>query len=190
MGDVEMLVKPARNAALRAASIGSALLILAATGAAAEIRLDCPAPDPAAKIQLRFDADVLSITDGRGTSALQASLQTIQPGMFGIKGAGPMEAIMPDPAAFDDCVVGRLKQQDASATDPSALAYVANLCRLKLMPSGRVQRVEAAFTATALDPGKATLFIQRSFTVPSKVTGKPMQLDEFPLRSCDIVKGP
>jgi hypothetical protein len=110
--------------------------------------------------------------------------------MFGIKGSGPMEAVMPDPAAFDDCLVARLKQQDASAADASALAYVVNLCRLKLLSSGSVQKIEAEFTATALDPGKATVSIQRWYAVPSKVTGKPMQLAEFPVRNCDVVKGP
>lgn len=185
-----MLVRIAANATSMRTRICATLLTLAASGAEAEIRMDCPATDHAAKMELRFDADVLSVTDARGTSALRGSLQPIAPGMFGLKGTGSMQAMMPDPAAFDDCVVARLKQQDASAADASALTYVANLCRLKLMPSGRVQAIEAEFTATALDPAKATLFIQRSYTMPSKVTGKPMQLDEFPTRNCDVVKGP
>jgi hypothetical protein len=133
---------------------------------------------------------VLSVTDARGTAALPASMQQMQPGLFGIKGSGTMDAVMPDPGAFDDCLIARLKQQDANPADPSALAYVANLCRLKLMPSGRVQKVEAEFTATALDPGKATLSVQRSYAVPSKVTGKPMQIAELPARNCNVVKGP
>ena len=169
---------------------GAVLLTLAtATGAAAEILLECPATDHGPKLGLRFDADMLSVTDGRGTANLQAFLQNIRPGMFGIRGSGPMDAVMPDPAALDDCLAARLKQQDASAADASALAYVANLCRLKLMPSGSVQKVEAELTATALDPGTAMVFIQRRYMVPSKLTGKPMQLDEFPPRNCVVVKG-
>lgn len=168
-----------------------ALLTMAATKAeAAEILMECPATDHGAKVTLRFDADVLSVTDARGTAALPAFFQDIRPGMFGIKGSGPMEAPMPDPAALDDCLVARLKQQDASAADASALAYVANLCRMKLLPSASVQKIEAEITATALDPEKAMVFIQRRYTVPSKVTAKPIQLDEFPPRNCNIVKGP
>ena len=186
-----MLVKTTGGGARLRVWICTAILTLTATAAkAAEILMECPATDHAPKVALRFDADVLSVTDARGTAALRGSLQNIRPGMFGIKGLGPMDAVMPDPAAFDDCLVARLKQQDASAADASALTYVANLCRVKLLPAGRVQKVEAEFTATALDPGKATLFIQRRYTVPSKVTGKPMQLDEFPPRNCDVVKGP
>jgi hypothetical protein len=186
-----MLVKTADKAVRYRAWFCAVLLTLGATkGEAAEILMECPATDRAPKVALRFNADILSVTDAQGTSALRGSLQPIQPGVFGIKGSGPMEAVMPDPGAFDDCLVARLKQQDASATNESAVTYVANLCRLKLLPSGSVQKVEAVFTATALDPGKATVFIQRSYTVPSKVTGKPMQLDEFPPRNCDVIKGP
>ena len=72
----------------------------------------------------------------------------------------------------------------------SALAYVANLCRMKLLPSASVQKIEVEITATTLDPEKAMVFIQRRYTVPSKVTAKPIQLDEFPPRNCNIVKGP
>lgn len=186
-----MLVKTAGGAA--PFRIWICAVFLAVTGAdiaAAEVVLECPATDHGAQVALRFDADVLSVTDARGTAAVPGSIQHIRPGMFGIKGAGPMEAVMPDPAAFDDCIVARLKQQDASPSDPSALAYVTNLCRLKLLPSGRVQKVDVEFTATALDAGKATLSIQRSYAVPSKVTGKPMQLAEFPVRNCNVIKGP
>jgi hypothetical protein len=186
-----MLVKTAGGAAPLRVWICAAFLAVAGAGtAAAEVVLECPATDHGPQVALRFDADVLSVTDARGTAALRGSIQHIQPGMFGIKGSGAMEAVMPDPAAFDDCIVARLKQQDASPSDPSALAYVTNLCRLKLLPTGRVQMVEVEFTATALDPGKATLAIQRSYAVPSKVTGKPMQLAEFPLRNCTVIKGP
>jgi hypothetical protein len=186
-----MLVKTTGGGARLRIWICTAILMLSSAAAsAAEILMECPATDHAPKIALRFDADVLSVTDARGTAALTGSLQNIRPGMFGIKGSGPMDAMMPDPGALDDCLIARLKQQDASATDASALTYVANLCRGKLLPAGRVQKVEAEFTATALDPAKATLFIQRRYMVASKVTGKPMQLDEFPPRNCDIVKGP
>ena len=184
-----MLVKATGGARLRV-WICASILTLSATAAKTEILMECPATDHAPKIALRFDADMLSVTDARGTAALTGSLQNIRPGMFGIKGSGPMDAVMPDPAAFDDCLVARLKQQNASAADASALTYMANLCRVKLLPAGSVQKIEAEFTATALDPKKATLFIQRRYMVPSKVTGKPMQLDEFPPRNCDVVKGP
>lgn len=186
-----MLVRNASGPAKFPSWICAALLTLtAAKGAVAETLVECPATDRGQRISLRFDADVLSVTDMRGTAALRGSIQHTQPGMFGIKGSGTMEAVMPDPAAFDDCLTARLKQQDASPTNPSALSYVANLCRMKLLPSGSVQKVEAEITATALDPAKATVFIQRRYMVPSKITGKPMQLDEFPPRNCDVVKGP
>jgi hypothetical protein len=184
------LVRTAGAACMGTALRGVLLAAAAATGAAADVHIECPATGHAPPVALRFDANVLSVTDARGTAALPGSMQELQPGSFGIRGAGAMDALMPNPAALDECLAARLKQQGASANDVSALGYVANLCRLKLTPSGSVQEVEAEFTATALDAGKATVFIQRRYKQPSKVTGAPLQLDEVPPRDCAITKGP
>jgi hypothetical protein len=167
-----------------------ALMTTAPAGASAKVAIDCPADGPTPMMSLRYDADSLSVTHASGTVALPASIQRDPSGMFSIRASGPMEASMPEPAALDQCLAAKLKEQEATAADTGTLDYVAYLCRLKLSPSGTVQKTKTVFTITALDPDKAMLFIQRRYTVPSAVTGKPIQLDEFPLRNCNVLTRP
>jgi hypothetical protein len=179
-----------RRSRLRAWSSAAVLIAATSTAWAGEIAIDCPEGGGQPKLSLRFDANALSVTDPSGAAKLPGSLELGPSGMFTVSGSGPMQAVMPDPAKFDECLAANLKQQNAAATDTDAVAYGANSCRLTLTPSGTMQNVQANFTVTALEPGKAMVFIQREFTVPSKVTGKPVQLDEFMPSNCDVLKGP
>jgi hypothetical protein len=125
-----------------------------------------------------------------GYPRLPASLSQASAGMFAIQGWGAMETPMPDLADMDRCLGDGLKNKGMQATDRDAVAFVGNLCRLKLMPGAAVQKVAARYEITALDPKAATVFISRSYTVASSVTGEPLQLDEWPIRQCAVISGP
>jgi hypothetical protein len=158
---------------------------------AAEITLECPTEHPGQpKLSLRYGAEALSVTDADGTTALPGTVKDLPSGMFGISAHGPMTALMPEPAALDKCLVDKLKQLGMRADDADALTYVANACRLKLSSSATMQKIEADFVITALEPGEAMLYIERQYAAPSAVTGKPVTLAEFPTRNCKVLTGP
>ena len=83
-----------------------------------------------------------------------------------------------------------LRNTGAAAADAHMLAHLSNACRVKLIPSGTVQKVQAQLTLTSIDKGKAVLFVQQQYLMASAVTGKPLQLDEFPVRNCVVLTVP
>ncbi|WP_143744685.1 hypothetical protein [Mesorhizobium prunaredense] len=172
------------------AAAGIAGLFLSGALSAAEIAIDCPADAGLPELVFGFAADTLSIKDASGTATLQASFHELSAGMFAIQAWGPTETPMPNLADMDRCLGDGLKKQDMQATDASAVTYLSNLCRLKLMPEATAQRIDAKYEITALDPKSATVFISRSYTVASSVTGEPLQLDEWPIRQCAVISGP
>ena len=97
---------------------------------------------------------------------------------------------MPEPAALDSCLLTKLKQQSAMAKDEDAVIYSAGLCRFDLASSQTSQKVDAQLNATSLEGKTAQVFIQRTYTAPSAVSGKPVQIDEWPTRQCAVLAGP
>lgn len=167
-------------------ALGLAAALLINASAAAGVVMECPGGEAGPKLSLTYAVGSLSITEGSSAVSLPASIQGEPAGIFTVYGSGPMFALMPEAAILDECLAAKLKQQGVTAADADMLAYWSNACRLKLMPSGSVQKVQAQLTLTSIDKGKATLFIQRQYLTPSTVTGKPLRLDEFPVRSCEV----
>ena len=162
------------------------MLCMAATGFAADISINCPAAEVGPQVSLRFNGDMLAVTDKDGTNDLAASLQGDAAGVFTIYGSGAMNAMMPNGSELDQCIAEKLKQLGATAADADALGSVSNTCQQKLLPTAVKQNVQVQFTVTSIDKGAATLFIQRQYLTPSAVTGKPLWLDEWPLRNCEV----
>lgn len=161
-----------------------------AANAATNVSFQCPQNEAGAPISIRYAAETLTVTDEHGTSSLAGFIQGDVTGIFTLSGTGAMSALMPNAMALDLCVAANLKAQAAPATDIDALAYASNACRLKLIPAGSIQNVQAQLTLTSIDKGKAMLFIQRQYMTPSAVTGKPLQLDELPVRNCEVITSP
>ncbi len=158
--------------------------------AASGITMECPQGEAGAKLSLRFEANLLTVMEAENSAVLPASIQLGPSGIFTIYGFGPMEANMPEPAALDACIAAGLKTQGAAADDSGALGYAINACSVKLAPSATSQKVQAQYTLTSIDEGKATLFIQRQYLEPSVVAGKPLQIDLFPTLDCEVSTGP
>lgn len=132
---------------------------------------------------------MLNVTDADGTAGMPATLQGDAADMFTIQASGLIEGAMPALEALDGCVAGKLKQQGAAATDTDALTFVLNQCRLQLASASSRQKVDATFIVTSMEKGNASLMISRRYTVPSEVTGAPLQLDEWPMRQCNVASG-
>ncbi|MGB8817161.1 MAG: hypothetical protein WCC66_04480 [Rhizobiaceae bacterium] len=158
--------------------------------AAAEITMECPQGEAGAKLSLVYEADTLTVNEADSSATLAGSIQLDPSGIFAIYGSGPTEAKMAEPGALDACVAASLTTQGAVAGDSGALGYAINACSVKLAPSATMQKVQAQYTLTSIDKGKATLFIQRQYFQPSVVTGKPLQIDVFPMRECAVLAGP
>ena len=171
-------------------ALGLLAALAPAESAAAGLAIECPQSEAGPKLSLSYVPDMLSVTEGVSAASLSASLQGDPAGIFTLYGTGPMDAMMPEASALDECLTAKLKEQGVTAADADMLAYGANACRLKLASSGSVQKVQAQLTLTSVDKGKAILFIQRQYLTPSALTGKPLQLDEFPTRNCEVLSVP
>jgi hypothetical protein len=156
----------------------------------AEINFHCPQGESGGQMSLHYDGENLAIVEEHGASSLTGTIQGDVNGRFTLYGTGPMDAIMPNAAALDLCLIDKLQEQAVLATDVDAVAYATNSCRLKLTPAGSMLRVQTQLTLTSIDKGKAMLFIQRKYKMPSVVTGKPLQLDELPIRNCNVLSEP
>lgn len=157
--------------------------------ASAEISIECPEGEAEPNLSMIYAHDTLSVTNENSAVSLPATIQGETTGMFTVYGSGTMDAMMPEATALDECLAAELREHGATAADVDMLAYSSNTCRLKLMPSGSLQKVQSQFTLTSTDKGKAMLFVQRQYLKPSAVTGKPLQLDEFPPRNCIVLSG-
>lgn len=166
------------------------VMLTTANATAGGIAFTCAAGEAGTKLSLSFNADVLSVTDDKGASSVPASIQGDPEGIFTLYGSGPMEVLMPDAAALDACLSAKLKAQGVTADDKDMLAYDSSACRAMLIANGAIQQAQAQLTLTSIDKGKATLFVQHQYLTPSAVTGKPLQLDEFPTRTCDVAPAP
>ena len=161
-----------------------------AVARAAEISINCPATDIYADLELRLSGVTLTVTDTDGAAELPATLNGDPAGMFTVEAVGTMEGVLPVLADLETCVTAKLAQQGAAASDADALAFGLNQCRLKLTASAVRQKLDASFVVTSLDKGSASLLISRRFIAPSGLTGAPLQLDEWPMRQCNVGPAP
>ncbi len=169
--------------------LGVALCVLGMLGAAraAEIGFQCPAGSNGREaVGLTYANEVLSVSGSDGTVELPANLDGDVRAQFGISGFGPAEQMMPDPGALDACLAAGLKSHGGVASDEAAVAYELAECQATLAGALSRQRVDLHVTASVIDPGTAMVFIQRTYQVPSTITGAPLTLDEFPTRDCPV----
>lgn len=160
--------------------------LLASVAVAAEISLECPAAGFSPALALHLSGTMLIVSDPAGRAELPAILNGDPFGMFTIEASGPMEAAMPVLADLEICAEGKLQDQGAAPTDADALVYVLNLCRLKLQSAATPQVAAARFVLTSMAAGSASLLISRSYVEASRMTGAPLQLDEWPMRQCRV----
>lgn len=165
-----------------------AIVLLLGGAHAAEIAITCPADGSALELKLKLDGEQLNVTDTNGTASVPAHIDTDPSGMFAISASGPVEAVMPSLGALDTCIAEKLKAQGMTASDRDVVIFSANQCRLELASSSTKQRVTGNFTVTSMDKGQASLLISHQYTMPSAVTGEPMQLDEWPMRNCEVAQ--
>ena len=161
-------------------------LVLPGIVGAAEVSFSCPAIDALPAIDLHFHGDALDVTDPTGTATLPASLEGDVSDMFGVSGFGPAEQMTPEPAEMDACLAARLKSVGSSADDKDMVAYVLAGCQSDLAGKTVKQSVDLHVTASVVDKGQATVFVQRTYPAASTVTGAPLTLDEWPTRDCTV----
>ena len=170
--------------------IGLALSLLAGGANAQEIAIACPATDLLGPLVLRFSSNTLELVDAGATATLPASLNGDPAAIYTIAASGTMTAPMPPLAAFDACLSEKLAASGLSAGNTDDVAYVANSCRLQLKDSLEPREITARLEITVMAPGEAGVFITRTYVEPSTVTGAPVELAEFPMRTCPLTKAP
>lgn len=153
--------------------------------------MSCPAVDGKPELTLSFEGATLSLSDADTSASLPAALE-LDPTrtLFGIRASGAMKALMPDLAAMDACVKGKLTEQAMPATDADIVGYNINSCRLRLPKLPDTQEVQAELSVTSFEPKVAQLYVANAYIAPSSVTGKPLRIDEWPIRDCVVQSGP
>ena len=171
----------------RYAVIGLAVVTLISSATAQEVVIACPAGSgDLAALDLRFGADVLTLVDTERTSALPARLNGDPAGIYIINASGLIETMMPPLDALDTCLTDKLATLGFTAANADELAYAANGCRLDLKDVETLQPAQAVIEVTVMDPRSAMVFIARTYTAPSAVTGAPVELAEFPPLNCSL----
>ena len=160
--------------------------------AATELKFDCAANEVEPQMTLHYSGESLTVKDDKTNTTLVGSFMG-SPTEFHIQCSGPMEAMMPDLAAFDGCLAAGLKKQKTTAQDIDTLTYVEVNCRSEVKQSATLQKIQGSVSVTSdpSQPGMAFLDIERDYLTASTVTGKPLALVQWPpLRSCSFVMVP
>lgn len=153
---------------------------------AAQIIIICPADGPSAELKLQLDGEHLNIIDANEAVSLPANFNSDPSGAFEIAASGPMSNTMPVLPDLDKCITGKLNQHGETAAAKDMVIYFTNECRLALAPAATKQLVTASFTVNSFDKGQASLLISNDYLSPSTITGKPLQLNEWPMRQCIV----
>jgi hypothetical protein len=159
---------------------------LCSTVSAAQITIICPADGPSAELKLQLDGEHLNIIDPKEPVSLAARLDSDPSGAFAIAASGPMSNTMPVLPDLDKCIAAKLKEHGETAAAKDMVIYFTNACRLALAPSATKQLVTASFIVNSFDKGQASLLISNDYLAPSTITGKPLQLNEWPMRQCTV----
>lgn len=144
----------------------------------------CAAKDATPEARLELQGEVLTVVEGGRTATLDASVEGEPPENFSISAAGEGEALLPAPDVMDACLAQALKTNGAAANDEGMVAYLANGCLSDLAGQAVVQKAALAYQVIVLAPDPAQLFVVRTYLSPSTVTGKPLALPEWPMRTC------
>lgn len=171
--------------ALVACSLAGALIGLPAT--AAPLRFHCAALDATPEAELTFEDETLTVVEDGHTATLEGSVEGQPPENYTINATGQGEASLPEAAAMDGCLAAALKAQGAAATDGDTVAYLVNSCRLELAPKAVAQTADLSYQLIVMAPEPAQLFVTRTYTMPSSVTGAPIAIPEWPMRNCNLV---
>lgn len=175
---------PCRGAFV-ACILAGGLIALPAT--AAVLRFHCDALDASPEAELAFEGDTLTVVEDGRTATLAGSIEGQPPETYSINASGQGEAALPEATAMDDCLAAALKAQGAAATDGDTVAYLVNSCRLELAPKAVPQAAELSYQLIVMGPEPAQLFVTRTYTTPSVVTGAPIAVPEWPMRNCNPV---
>ena len=155
--------------------------------AAAPLRFHCAALDALPEARLTFENETLTVEENGRSIALDGSIDGRQPENYTISASGRGEVPLPEAAAMDDCLAAALKANGASATDGDSVAFLVNSCQLELAPRAAAQVADLSYQIIVMAPQPAQLFVTRTYTTPSSVTGTPLAVPEWPMRSCDPV---
>lgn len=163
-------------------------LLLTGSAAAAEITVKCPQTDLLQPFELSFSGTTMKVSDNGAPITLIGTTMGDPADVFGIEASGSGEIPMPPMAQFDRCVAEKFQDQSLSAAATDDVGYVANLCRLAVTDR-EMLTAHMTVTVTVLEPGgDAEVFVRRAYVDNVPSIGGPMELAEFPTRTCAMTR--
>jgi hypothetical protein len=144
-------------------------------------------------LALVYDGDssgTLKIKGSYGEMTLPASKEdrTDESGakVTGIRGSGPATVLMPEKAAIEACVNGKLKPEELKDED---IVYVAISSCAAAAPIGKEPIPIKAYAEIAvMEPPSAYVFVTRTYADSTTLAGGVMKLDTMPPPNCTLAQ--
>jgi hypothetical protein len=104
--------------------------------------------------------------------------------VVGITASGETMSLMPDKAAIESCVKGKLSPDQLADED---IAYTAALGCAASTPLGKEPiKINGYVEIALIDPPVAQVFITKTFLEPSSLPGGKLKIDSLPPPSCEL----
>lgn len=139
------------------------------------------------------DSGTLTVTDASGAFSLPASMETREGEVdgtpvkvTGILANGPVSTKMPDKAAIEACVKGKLSGEMLADAD---IVFMTVLGCSSSAPIGpEPVQVNAKVEISVVEPPGAHVFITRTYVEPSSLAGGKIELSSMPPPQCALTE--
>lgn len=100
----------------------------------------------------------------------------------GIRASGDTMALMPDKAAIEACVKGKLKPEQLTDED---IVFITALGCAAATPLGKEPvKINAFIEIAVIEPLSAQVFLTKTFVEPTSLPGGTLKIDSLPPPSC------
>lgn len=170
--------------------------LFACSAGAEPVSLTCEERDAGQTSQMTmiYEGDAqgtLKVKGSFGEMALPASKETREgevdgkkTSVMGIRASGPATVLMPDKAAIEACVTGKLDAEQIK--DEDIVFATMSGCRAEAPLSKAPIAINAMVEIAALEPPGAYVFMTRTFVEPTTLPGGKITVDSLPPPNCTI----
>ena len=136
------------------------------------------------------DSGTLKIKGSYGEMALPANKEdrTDDSGakVTGIRASGPATVLMPDKAAIEACVTGKLKPEELQDKD---IVYLAiSSCAVDAPIGKEPIPIKAYAEIAVMEPPSAYVFVTRTYVESTTLAGGVIKLDTVPPPNCHLAQ--
>ncbi len=137
------------------------------------------------------DSGTLTVKAPYGEMALPASKEertdeSSGAKVTGIRASGPATVLMPDKAAIEACVTGKLKPEEAA--DQDIVYTVIGSCAADAPLGKEPIKIDGYAEIAIMEPPSAYVFITRTYLESTTLAGGKIKLDTLPPPNCSLAQ--